>query len=133
MPNIKQLTNFSSEVISSSTISRPGFNIDGRGQRIIFKLIDLGTDKISKIGYCCEPKAQIFPIMFMNDYFYPGPNGIYEVQKEELNKILKEKYGEMNNFSQFKEVYIPQIAISDEIPSIIIDNFHQTLDYVISS
>jgi len=45
--------------------------------------------------------------MFMNDYFYPGPNGIYEVQKEELNEILKEKYGEMNNFSQFKEVYIP--------------------------
>lgn len=97
MYNIKQITNFDinnlpsiSKIITVDEDPNPATKI----RTVIYKVItnEYVSQKIEKLGYCCEPKAFAYPIFLTLEGYGEkkieiGKTGMFEVQPEDQINI----------------------------------------------
>ena len=115
MYNIKQITNYnftSSPITSFYTITDIPHNITIEGKLINnypYKRITFNKN-IPKFGYCCEPKALLYPIYLDNKEFQIGKTGMFEIQPEIWYDMNDDE-----SYEQEMEVTITSIDIPCEL------------------
>ena len=125
MNNIRQITNFSSEVISADleTVSvyignREYIDVD---YYVLPASILTGSSNIpiNKIGYICEPKGIDYPIIITaggeTKTFYLGKTGIFEIAPEKFLDINDEQAEEIDCTPEITQIKVPK-SISGENP-----------------
>lgn len=118
MNNIKQVTNFSSEVTSATleTIAvyignKEYINIDYYVLPISI-LTGSSNAPINKLGYICEPKGIDYPIVITTDgvdrVIYLGKSGMYETMPETFLDINDASAEELDCTPEITKVKVPK-------------------------
>ena len=134
MYDIRQVTNFSSEVTSAPTENVEVYINDKEKAYVTYYVLDMeiltGSSNIpiNKIGYICEPKAINYPIIITTGnkerVISIGKTGMYEAMPEVFLDINDEDAEKLDCIPEITEIKIPKGQLDEVI------NFK--LDYIYS-
>lgn len=126
--NVKQITGY--DVLDNPTFTytitvphrTPSGEIEFISEDVEYVQVIANVDVI-KLGYCCEPKAFIYPIFLkMHDTYHQiqiGKDGMYEMQPEDWKDVNAEEVKEKTSNVIVSGVRVPK-------------NVNFTLDYVLN-
>lgn len=131
MYDIRQVTNFSSEVISAPTRTVTVYIGNQRYITVTYYVLDLsrlagssGTP-INKIGYICEPKANDYPIILtiggQQRVISIGKTGIYEIMPETFSDINIGGAEVLECTPEVTEIRVPKGQTRSETVKFILD------------
>ena len=125
MNNIKQVTNFSSEVTSATqeTLSvyignKEYINVD---YYVLPVSVLTGSSNIpiNKLGYICEPRGMNYPIVIeaggQTETFYLGKTGMFEVMPETFLDANDESAEQIDCIPKITKIKVPK-GTSEEAP-----------------
>ena len=125
MNNISQITNFSSEVTSSTIETIPIYiGNSTTSTNVAYYVIPASTltgsqnISINKLGYICEPKGIDYPIVITTDgqdrIFYLGKTGMFETAPETFLDINDTSATELDCTPEITKVKVPKGIAEDE-------------------
>lgn len=125
MNNIRQVTNFTSEVVSAPQETISVYIGNKEYINVIYyvlsiqALTDLSNTSINKLGYVCEPKGIDYPIIItaggQTKTFYLDKTGIFEVMPETFLDANDQNAEEIDCIPEITEIKVPK-GISGEKP-----------------
>lgn len=123
MNNTRQVTNFSSEVISAAQESISIYIGNKEYITVEYYILPVSiltgssNTPINKLGYICEPRGMDYPILITaggeRKTFYLGKTGIFELMPETFLDINDEEAEEIKCIPQITEIGVPKGIAGD--------------------